>query len=204
MALSLLIRIRNLLLNSCISSMENCIYIYIYILFRWNSSLELLNRFFPILAVEIAANGLTYYEMIICLDFALSIYMPLYTPQRRNKYYLIIFILVFIIIFTFDFLIAYCEINIYNIYLYIYIYSPRVGPKQTASIRPLRFVCKCLLPLIIYNYCIIFHELFQNKNKENKKTEQKSKFAHISLLCLRYYVFIPSDLFNLPNVYILL
>ena len=67
------------------------------------------------------ANALLYYQMIICLDLALTIYMPLTTPSNRNKFYHLGYLFVFILIYLFDFLLP------FSIYIYIYIYISLVN-----------------------------------------------------------------------------
>ena len=48
------------------------------------------------------ANGALFYEMIVCLDLALAIYMPVYKPQRRNKFYHLAFVTELLILLPID------------------------------------------------------------------------------------------------------
>ena len=65
-------------------------------------------------------NAALYYELILCVDFALTIYMPFRTPSNRNKYYHLVFLFIYSIIFTFDNLNLSGNLHIYIIDYIIY------------------------------------------------------------------------------------
>ena len=67
-------------------------YICIFLPFHCSNHLLTIYSLIQKLITDFVTNGAHFYEMILCLDLALAMYMPLYTPQKRSKYYHIAFL----------------------------------------------------------------------------------------------------------------
>ena len=67
-------------------------YICIFLPFHCSNHLLTIYALIQKLIMDFVANGSHFYEMILCLDLALAMHMPLYTPQKRSKYYHITFL----------------------------------------------------------------------------------------------------------------
>ena len=125
---------------------------------------------------DIMANGALFYEMIVCLDLALAIYMPLYAPQRRNKFYHLAFIIELGILIPIDNSCNPCKIK----YLYVvpqWLETSNNIPAYDRIVNQISNISYLIISLISIIY-------FGIKILKNMKAENKAKS-----LVYRYFIY---------------
>ena len=114
--------------------------------------------------------------MIICLDLALIIYIPLYPPHKRNKYYHIIFLFLCLLIIPLDMINSRCNIYFYNFIAFLQNKSSKLYFSD--MIINLTFAIACMTIAIV---SLIY---FVIRTRKTKKLDKK-----INSLLMRYFIY---------------